>query len=100
MRRPYRQAGIGVLEDTFAVSREDRQIIEALLYELEQRSTDRAGRLKAQVAHALAELEGRGRRTVPSAKVEPPSRSAVSAPAPVRDAPPPQQLRRAADIPA
>lgn len=53
MRRPHLSASIVELELVFAASGGDRKVLEPLLAELDQRSTERAGRLKTKVAAVL-----------------------------------------------
>lgn len=53
MPRPHLNASIVELEGIFASTGGDRKALKILLTELEQRSTERAGRLKAKVAAAL-----------------------------------------------
>lgn len=53
MSRPYMQTGIGELEQLFETSRADRRVLANLKDELDNRTTDRAGRLRRKVGEAL-----------------------------------------------
>lgn len=57
MSRPHLSASIVELERIFSAAEGDPKVLKSLLAELGQRSTERAGRLKAKVTAALEGAE-------------------------------------------
>lgn len=80
MSRPHLSASIVELECIFSTAEGDRKVLKTLLAELSQRSTERAGRLKAKVIAALEGLE--------TAKAPP--RASTASPPPPKPPEPPQ----------